>query len=70
MNGRQEAAITHLRLVGRDVHRYASYALEYGVSAEQAKQAIADGIAAAEREEGTWRASEPSSRSSGLMTRS
>jgi uncharacterized protein YpmB len=53
VNGRQEAAITHLRLVGRDVHRYASYALEYGISAEQVKQAIADGVAAAEREEGS-----------------
>jgi hypothetical protein len=52
MNGRQAAAINHLQLVGRDVHRYASYALEYGLTPDQIKQAIADGVAHAEQAEG------------------
>lgn len=52
MNGRQKAALDHLKLVGRDVHRYASYALEYGLTQDQIKQAIADGVAQAEEAEG------------------
>lgn len=48
MNGRQQAALDHLKLVGRDVHRYASYALKYGLTPDQIKQAITDGVNAEE----------------------
>jgi hypothetical protein len=48
MNGRQQAAIDHLKMVGRDVHRFSSYALNYGLTEDQIKQAIADGVQEAE----------------------
>lgn len=52
MNGRQQAAIDHLKMVGRDVHRFGSYAIKYGLTPDQIKEAIADGVASAEEAEG------------------
>ncbi|WIA95825.1 hypothetical protein [Curtobacterium sp. MCBA15_004] len=48
MNSRQQAAIDHLKMVGRDVHRFSSYAIEYGLTEKQIKQAITDGVRQAE----------------------
>jgi len=50
MNGRQQAAVTHLHMVGRDVHRFVVLAREHGLPEEDIKQAIADGVAMAEKE--------------------
>lgn len=50
MNGMQQAAVTHLHMVGRDVHRYVVLAREHGLRDDQIKQAIADGVAMAEKE--------------------
>jgi hypothetical protein len=61
VNGRQAAAINHLKIVGRDVHRYASYAIEYGLTPDQIKEAIADGVNAAAREEEPWHGTEQAS---------
>lgn len=51
MNGRQQAAVTHLQMVGRDIHRFVVLAREHGLPEEDIKQAIADGVAMAEKEE-------------------
>lgn len=52
MNGRQQAAVTHLRMVGRDLQRFVVLAREHGLPEEDIEQAIADGVAMAEKAEG------------------
>lgn len=56
MTGRQSAAITHLQMVGRDIHQYVALARQHGVDEAAIKQAIADGVALAEAEGGDVRA--------------
>lgn len=50
MNGRQQAAVTHLHMVGQNIHRWVVLAREHGLPEEDIKQAIADGVAMAKKE--------------------